>query len=553
MILDMKKCSVFLMLFTMILVFAATSQSSSALSEAEEEIALPDVSTVISGGAPKVGKSAIPDFSEIFPSAETAEVVPRLPEPGKAEGTSSEAVILNQRAEKKLYVEGKAGLGLPAFFIGDFSIYRQTGKNPFRINFGHESANRYVWHSFSSGYFDRNTYLEAEKMFSTDKTKWVLSGKYNSVADGLQSKCDNMSDITKHELEATVDFLVNFTKNISLTVFTDGAWYNRYGNIVGSPDLQDFEESLSVFSLNPRIGFSLDLGQVHLSFDADYQLEYDIGNSLYTRDANRFDFGLDFGFKNDFMDVFADVDGVLGNRIGDNAVLVPFDVGADFHFKTSLSSRDMKVSVIGGMDSSLQKISSLEKEYKFSAMNEISTETSDWFGKTHVYFPIKDIVSISFDGEFRKTAFGNGTLFPIYEKTYFSNGQYIFISNDITQFNTDLSVQAKWGIISLVAFWNAKWVDVLPTKNPHEIGFSFNVQDKKSRVIYDMTFAVPLGKGVDAVPVWDFELSFKASNAVRLAISGADILKLMMAKSRVYAGEYVKRSGTVAALVKFFL
>ncbi|MDE7383134.1 MAG: hypothetical protein K2M99_04525, partial [Treponemataceae bacterium] len=88
----MKKCSVFLMLFTMILVFAATSQSSSALSEAEEEIALPDVSTVISGGAPKVGKSAIPDFSEIFPSAETAEVVPRLPEPGKAEGTSSEAV-----------------------------------------------------------------------------------------------------------------------------------------------------------------------------------------------------------------------------------------------------------------------------------------------------------------------------------------------------------------------------------------------------------------------------------------------------------------------------
>ena len=96
-------------------------------------------------------------------------------------------------------------------------------------------------------------------------------------------------------------------------------------------------------------------------------------------------------------------------------------------------------------------------------------------------------------------------------------------------------------------------MDGLPTKNPHEIGFSFNVQDKKSRVIYDMTFAVPLGRGVDAVPMWDFELSFKASNAVRLAISGADILKLMMAKSRVYAGEYVKRSGTVAALVKFFL
>lgn len=444
-------------------------------------------------------------------------------------------------------------MGLPAFFIGDFSIYRQTGKNPFRINFGHESANRYVWHPFSSGYFDRNTYLDVEKIFSTEKTKWVLAGKYNSVADGLQSKCDNMSDITKHELAANVDFSVNFTKDIALSVSTDGAWYNRYGTIVGSPDLQDFEEALSIFSLNPRIDFSWNIEKFYLAVDADYQLEYDIGNSLYTRDANRFDFGLSFGFKNDFLNVFADVDAVLGNRIGDNVVLVPFDVGADFYFKTALSSRDMKVSVVGGMDSSLQKIANLEREYTFSAMSEISTETSDWFGKARVYFPIKDIVSVSLDGEWRKTAFGNGTLFPLYEEHYFSNGQYRFLSNDITQFNTALSVQAKLGIVSIVAFWNANWVDVLPTKNPHEIGFSFNVQDKKSRVAFDTTFAVPLGKDADSIPLWDFELSFKLSNAVRLAVSGTDVVKLLMAKSRVYAGEYIQRSGTVAVLVKFFL
>ena len=558
MILDMKKNRVFFILFTMGFVFAAFSQSSQSVSldagdDAEEEIALPDVSTVISGGAPKAGKSAIGDYAEIFPSAETVEIVPRLPEPGKAEEASRETVALNKKTEKNLYVEGRAGLGFPAFFIGDFSIFRQTGQNPFRINFGHESANRYAWNPFSAGYFDRNTYLDAEKIFSTEKAKWVLKGGYDSVADGLQSKSDAISAVTKHELGVGVDFSIDFTKALSLSASVDGAWYNRYANRVGASELREFEEALSILSLHPSVDFSWRPENFYLSIDADYQLEYDIGNALDERNANRFAGGLTFGFKNDFLNVFADADVVVGNRIGDNSVVVPFDVGADFHFTTGLSSRNMKISVLGGMDSSMQTISNLEKEYTFSAISTISMETSDWFGKAHIYFPIKDIVSISFNGEFRKTAFDNGTLFPHYEKMYVSNGQYVFLSNDMTQFNTDMAVQAKFGIASLAVFWSAKWVDVLPTKNPHEIGFSFTVQDKKSRVLFDTTFAVPLGKGIDATPIWDFELSFKLSNAVRLAVNGTDVVKLVSAKSRVYAGEYIKRSGTVAALVKFFL
>ena len=57
------------------------------------EITLPDVSTVISGGAPKVGKSAVPDFSAVLPKTEGTEIVPRMPEAGSAEQTSSSVLL----------------------------------------------------------------------------------------------------------------------------------------------------------------------------------------------------------------------------------------------------------------------------------------------------------------------------------------------------------------------------------------------------------------------------------------------------------------------------
>ena len=47
----------------LIFFIAVGSYAQNNVSDAEE-ISLPDVSTVISGGAPKVGKSAVPDYSD---------------------------------------------------------------------------------------------------------------------------------------------------------------------------------------------------------------------------------------------------------------------------------------------------------------------------------------------------------------------------------------------------------------------------------------------------------------------------------------------------------
>ena len=54
---------------------------SQEVNVAEEAITLPDVSTVISDGAIKAGKSAVPDYSEVLPRTEiNAELLPQLPD-----------------------------------------------------------------------------------------------------------------------------------------------------------------------------------------------------------------------------------------------------------------------------------------------------------------------------------------------------------------------------------------------------------------------------------------------------------------------------------------
>ena len=55
----------------------------------------------------------------------------------------------------------------------------------------------------------------------------------------------------------------------------------------------------------------------------------------------------------------------------------------------------------------------------------------------------------------------------------------------------------------------------------------------------------------DMIPFFDFEAGFKVSSAVRLALAGDDIVKLIMGKPRLYAGSYISRSGGISLLAKF--
>ena len=102
------------------------AQASESHDEKLDEISLPEVSTVVSGGVPKVGKSAVPDFTQILPSeaeGRADSIVPQFPKLSVSEKDSTDADAVKNAVETKdVYVEGLAGGGFPGFYIGDFSI-----------------------------------------------------------------------------------------------------------------------------------------------------------------------------------------------------------------------------------------------------------------------------------------------------------------------------------------------------------------------------------------------------------------------------------------------
>lgn len=537
-----------------LLVSAVSAQDTDVAGS--EEISLPDVSTVISGGAPKVGKSAVPDYAAVLPKTEGTEIVPQMPDAGSAGFTADSVSVPSVPHEKSVYAEGVAGLGFPGFFTGDFSIYRQSGANPFRITFGHETVNGYAWNALTSGYFDKKTHIDAEKTFSTEKTSLLIRGAYLSMDNGLQDKSDCISDVTKELLKAEVLFDIDFSDSMSLSASMSGDWYKRYGTVVSASDtLEDFEKNLSIFDLNPEVVFSWSVDRLYSDISVSYELAYDVGKALPEHAANRGDFSALFGWKTDFVNVFAGVSAVVGNRLGGSGVVVPFSAGADFTVPVNFSSRDVMISVSGGMDSNLPKISALEEQYTFSAVCALPEETSDWFGAVDVRIPFKDMLTFTFNGEFRTTAFNNGVWQPVYEdsgESFFRYGQYLYRKDSMTQVNTETGVSFRKGIAAFSLNWRAFWCDVPAAVFPHQISGAVSLQDKKARVNFSSVIAFDIGGEADSVPIIDFDCSLKVSDAVRLAVMGNDVVKLVSGTSRLYAGNYIRRSGYAGILAKFF-
>jgi len=80
----------------------------------------------------------------------------------------------------------------------------------------------------------------------------------------------------------------------------------------------------------------------------------------------------------------------VGDHIGDNDVIVPFNAGIDFGFNSSISSRKILMNIEGGIDSYHPLVRELEKQYWFTAVPCLCEETSDWFGNVGLNLPIKD-------------------------------------------------------------------------------------------------------------------------------------------------------------------
>lgn len=540
-----------------------------------EEITLPDVSTIISGGAPKVGKSAVPDYSKVLPESNKNEtVLPVLPDSVDVASENARNVSDEQVLHKNIYAEGVAGAGYPGFFTGNFSLYRQSGKNPFKVNFSHESANGYSGRSLTSGYFDRNTLIYAEKTLSSEKMDLFLAGSYENKSNGLQDKYEYITDVNKDKFYALVDWDIKFTKNAILSLAMNGDWYKRYATTTGSfyyfdekgnivvPEtainVPDYYCNVGVIDLNPSLSFTLKNSKnLKFALFAEYQSEYDTKNSFYeTRTINRGNFGIDLGWHNDIVNLYGIASAVIGNEIGDNAVIVPFTVGTDFSFKNSLSSKNIMIRAKGGIESSLAKVEQLEREYSFTALEIMPDEVSNWYADFALTIPIKESFTFSLNGEFKDTAYGNDTWQPCFEiddeevLPYY--GQYTYYEDDTLQLNSDVALGFRFKALSFTAGWKAYWLDVPCTKTEQELRCVFSAQNSTARFGMNGVYRQGLASSDDKCPIVDFSVFLRLTNAVRLVVSSNDVVKLISGTERTYAGKYRERSGSVAALVKFF-
>ena len=130
---------------------------------ADNQIELPDLTTVVAGGQETDDFAPPPSFADVLDIPyNSGDLVPVLP--SISAGDESDVVAAgNQSEQKDIYAQGEIGGGYPAAFIGDFEIARLYGADPFKISFNHNSAAGYSGHSLKDGYKDSTTGINITK------------------------------------------------------------------------------------------------------------------------------------------------------------------------------------------------------------------------------------------------------------------------------------------------------------------------------------------------------------------------------------------------------
>ena len=195
---------------------------------AEDDINLPDLTTVVSAENEEEEKILAPDFTDLIQIPETAgNLVPELPEMELKEGEEL-AVYDDEDKNNQVYAEGKIGGGYPASFTGDFAVSKIFGKNPFRISFNHQSSAGYCGHSLADGYSNSNTEIKVNKSISLNNLFITLDGAYQDLGNGLQSKAESVSSVNQDMVFGKGNLLWTLPKGFFVNSSVDSEFYNRF-------------------------------------------------------------------------------------------------------------------------------------------------------------------------------------------------------------------------------------------------------------------------------------------------------------------------------------
>ena len=523
--------------------------------DAEEEIQLPDVTTVVTGDSLTAGKNAIPDFNAILPSVQDSKVpLPVLPSASAALQDDDEPVAnLSTETDRLIYCEGLIGGGYHGFFTGDFSVYKSSGDSPFKIQFSHEATNGYGVKKALDGYFDSNTLLSAQKQFTAGPFVQILSGSYGTVKNGFQKLSPNFFDRTQQTIKGFESSTFNLPYGFSLALSADAELYSRYEGIIAnaSQPYTNIEASADVLTLKPlfRAGWSNFGADIGLS--ASYNFE---ALTSSTEDAlHRGQFGLDASWKNDFLSFGGDVNIVVGNYMTKNTLIVPFNFNMQFQFPIGKSERNALIYAEGGLSSNLPMYSELESKYLYSYGSSLFGETSDWYGLLNTSFPIASSFNLEASAEFKTTAFGNGVWEPLYCEEQQASGLYAFAQKNRTCLNTNAAFSHMYKIMTLTANWKGYWIDLPVLEDPNTLGLELALQGTKGNWGFNLAVDEALGPNVDFLPLIDTGAFFKLTNSLRLQLEVNDLIKLCTGDGRAYgSSKYITRAGSATILVKFF-
>ena len=528
-----------------------------------EEIELPDVTTVISGGALTAGKDSVPDYKKILPDKNTLTVeLPQMQAVENEKIPESENLFAKE-GEKDVYAEGKIGGGFPFSFTGDFSIFRATGNSPFELSFNHESYENFAGEKAADGYFLRQTGIALEQKHFTEKAGYDFSLWYKNEDRGLQSLSKSFTDYLNNDAGAKLSADWDLNKGWYIRAKANASIYNRYGIQFenGVECSNSWEESAEVFALSPEITFGWKKRGFDLSFASEYKTQLNLKDTDTLEKApeassaeavHRGRFGLNFAWANDFVSVHAEAAAVIGNSTGKQNVIVPFCGGVSLLVPNSISSRKIIISAEGGLDSKLEYAGNLEKLNPFAVLYCLPSEQTDWYGSALVSLPVKERFTLNLAGEYRKTAFENGVWQADYSSSPLASGFYCIAQTERTDFNTDLNFAFDFDFVKFNGGWKAYWLDTPSFAEKQSFNFGVNFEGKDSKWNAGAALTEFLGDDADKVPVINADISVKCGKSIRLALETTDVIKLVTAKTRQFVrSQYKQNCGHVTAAVKF--
>ncbi len=514
----------------------------------ESQIELPDLTTVVSGSNQQEDFAPAPEFDDVLePQYNSGDIVPVLPSVS-ADNDSDIVTATSDDMEKNIYAEGTIGGGYPASFTGAFEVSRLYGADPFQISFAHNSAAGFAGHHLADGYKNHSTLISVEKDFIRNKLRWGFAGRYEDSGDGLQSKTESVAANNQDAVGLSASFLWSLPNDFQLSFVAGSEFYYRFADITKSSvegfDVPKWIMNTSRVTVDPEFKISWLHEGFEISFDALYDME------AWNKVSNRGEFGLLFAWQNEKIRLFADAGVVVGNTIGENKVIPPFALGLETNLPVYFSDRELNLSLSGGLASERNTTAQLERTYKFSGLQELTSETSDWFGQATLLVPLKTSFTGTVAATFYRTAFGNGVWTPDYSNSAsLVSGIYTYSQKARDELSTDFAFTWKYKLFAATAKYHANWLMTPVLENKHTISVNFALQSQKGMWGASLDTAYILDSSDK--PVINLEGYVQASSAVRICLSVNDMLKLLGAEERPYAGQYVSNSGNASLLVKF--